>query len=116
MQCAATSKPIPPPVAAPVQEVAALVQELPAPVPVPSIIEAPPVQRQPDRRNIITKSSATFAFDPDHEYALACPMGELLTIRLVPGEIYQNHASANSEMWLVDSLLSSADGEPATVW
>ena len=110
-------KPPPPPVVTapvPVQEVAAPVAEGPAPVPVPPVVEAPPI-RQPDRRNIITKSAATFAFDPDHEYALACPIGELLTIRLVPGEIYQNYASANSEMWMVDSLMSSVEGEPSTV-
>lgn len=78
----------------------------------PAVVREP---KQPDFRNVITKSAATFAFDPDHEYVFSCPMWELLTIRLIPGETYQDYGSANLVEWMIQPLQSSVDGEPVPI-
>src|SRR6185503_3492782 len=87
-------------------------QQLPPPQPV---VQAEQPRKKPDFKDVITKSAATFAFNPDHEYVFACPMWELLTIRLIPGETYQDYGSANLVEWMVQPLQSSVENEPTTV-
>ena len=63
----------------------------------------------------ITKTAAEFPFDTEHEYQLACPFGELLTVEFAPGERYVGHEIANSEEWITAVGESSTNGEPVVV-
>lgn len=82
----------------------------------PPVVERPVIRAlQPRYEDRITATAATFAFDPEHEYALVCRQWELLTIQLSPGETYQEYGAGNPVEWMVVPSTSSVNGEPVAV-
>lgn len=64
----------------------------------------------------INGTVATLCYNREKpDWKLACPLGDLLTVELAPGETYEEHGNANAEQWLVKPVPSSRDGLPLTI-
>jgi type IV secretory pathway VirB9-like protein len=117
--CAVPPRPVPvPPPPAPLPTAAAAAE---APVWTAEVVTPPPqddayakaaarylkTQRWTD---IQRTTSVTYAFEPTKEYVLECPEWEVLTIRLLPGEVLRDVGAGNPVEWMVKS---TSTGNPA---
>ncbi len=59
--------------------------------------------------DIITRTTVTYAFQPEREYTLVCPEWGVLTVRLLPGETLQRVVAGNTVEWMIDDTETGLD-------
>ncbi len=59
--------------------------------------------------DIITRTTVTYAFQPEREYTLVCPEWGVLTVRLLPGETLLRVVAGNTVEWPMDDTETGID-------
>src|SRR5262245_41426272 len=92
---------IPPTATPPRNEPAVIVEEEPPED--PEVVKA--LQRYEKTKkfaDVVTPTIVKYAFQPEREYSLVCPVWGVLTVRLLPGEVLRRVVAGNPVEWMID--------------